>query len=198
MTYSKFKVCRRISENIWQTKKLTPKQNILIKKLKRSVNRKQSDFSLKLQNLTKLSLFYGNLPIKRIRNNLTYTFLNKEKSLFMNLETRLDVILVRIHFCSTLYTARQLINHGKICVNFSKVSTPSFSVKNGDIISVIQNDLNFVKLLIKQSQKKIQGLKTYNNRPYHFEVNYKTLNAVLLYETKEIHFPYKIDLSLLF
>nr|YP_009755768.1 ribosomal protein S4 [Gonatozygon brebissonii]QIQ23046.1 ribosomal protein S4 [Gonatozygon brebissonii] len=198
MTYSKFKVCRRISENVWQAKKLTPKQNNLIRKLKKNINRKQSDFSIKLQNLRKFSIFYGNLPINRMKDNLTYTYLDKQKSLLMNLETRLDVILVRIHFCSTLYTARQLITHGKICVNFNKVDIPGFSVRNGDVISVMRSDLNFVKFLIKQHQDKSRNWAGFGERAYHFEVNYKTLNAILLFEPSEIHFPYKIELNLLF
>lgn len=194
MAYSKFKVCRRILDNFWQTKKLTPKQKILISKLKKTTNRKQSDFSIKLQHMKKLSLFYGLKP--RVFPKIPYNFLDKQKSLLLNLETRLDVLLVRLNFCSTILTARQLIVHKKICVNFHVVNIPSFPLKPGDILSVNPSDIEYVKSIIKLNQQ--------NNRIYslkqssHLEVNYKTLNAVLLFEPSQILFPYKIDLDLLF
>lgn len=194
MAYSKFKVCRRIYDNIWQTKKLTPKQNTLISRLKKNTNRKQSDFSIRLQHMKKLSLFYGLKP--RVLTKLTSNFLDKQKSLLLNLETRLDVILVRLNFCSTIYTARQLIAHKKICVNFQVVDIPSATLEAGDILSVLPSQLDYVKSVIILNQQ--------NNRIYrpsgasHLEVNYKTLSAVLLFEPSQILFPYKIELDLLY
>jgi len=35
----------------------------------------------------------------------------------LNPETRLDVILLRLHFCETIPQARQPISHRKVCVN---------------------------------------------------------------------------------
>jgi ribosomal protein S4 len=196
MAYSKFKVCRRISENIWQTKKLTPKQNTLIQRLRKTPNRKQSDFSVRLQQMKRLSLFYGlrHRRSKGTTDKKTYSYLDKQKSLLLNLETRLDVVLVRLNFCSTIYMARQLIAHKKICVNFHVVDSPGFLLKNGDILSVSPSSLDYVRSIIKQNQQ--------NNRiftkAFHIEVNYKTLSAVLLYEPSQILFPYKIELDLLF
>nr|YP_008816045.1 ribosomal protein S4 [Closterium baillyanum]AGZ90262.1 ribosomal protein S4 [Closterium baillyanum] len=193
MAYSKFKVCRRIKENIWQTKKLTPKQNTLISRLKKNTNRKQSDFSIRLQHMKKLSLFYGLRAAEQL-DNLTYSYLDKQKSLLLNLETRLDVILVRINFCSTIFTARQLIAHQFICVNFHVVAIASATLGAGDILSVKPSHLDYVRSLIRLNQQN----NRIANATYHLEVNYKTLNAVLLYEPSQIHFPYKIELDLLF
>lgn len=136
MASSQFKVSRRIGENVWTHKKITPKQISVLWKLKRKANRKLSDFATQLHHTTKLSIFYGHLPIRKIQHSRTYNYLNKQKSLLLNLESRLDVILVRANLCSTLYTARHFISHGYFCVNFQTVTLPAFSVSSGDIISI--------------------------------------------------------------
>lgn len=212
MAYLKFKVCRRLGENIWYTKKLTPKQNTIIKLvIKKSTSKKQSDFSKKLQQLKKLSYFYGMRSLNNHASSNTRARLDRKKSLLLNLETRLDVLLVRLYFCSTLFTARQLIIHNKIRVNFNVVSIPGFHVRNGDIISILPHYLDSVKSKIKYPLREREGphfrshsvenksiLSTENNPSSHLEVNYKTFHAILLYDPIQINFPYKIDLDLLF
>nr|QFK69613.1 ribosomal protein S4 [Pogonatum inflexum] len=194
MSASRFKTCRRISENVWQTKKLTQKQKAIILKLRRRTNKKQSDFSKQLQTIQKLSLFYGKLPIKKMQKSETQTYLDKKNSLLFDIEQRLDVILLRLNFCSTIFQARQLISHKKICVNYKMVNIPGFQVSNGDLISIQENFLYLIKLKMRQN---LQSKRIWRMKPTHLEVNYKTLKAVVLYEPQQIQFPYSIDLDLL-
>jgi small subunit ribosomal protein S4 len=200
MASTKFKVCRRIAaENLWP-KKLTPKQNTLVWRRAKGhkAGRQPSDFSKRLQHMTKLAVFYGNLPIHKLIHNKTDTYLDKQKSLLLTLESRLDVLLVRIQFCSTLFAARQLILHRHICVNANVVNLPGFGVRNGDIISISPRTLDFVKSTIQNQQYTTRIRRLHQaSPPHHLEVNYKTLNAVLLYEPSQIHFPYQIELDLL-
>jgi ribosomal protein S4 len=65
--------------------------------------KKQSDFSKKLQTIQKLSLFYENLPIKKMQKFETQTYLDKKNSLLFDIEKRLDVILVCLNFYSTTF-----------------------------------------------------------------------------------------------
>lgn len=58
-----------------------------------------------------------------------------ENLLFM-LERRLDNVVYRAGFSTSRRQARQLVNHGHILVNDSKVDIPSFQVKLGDVITV--------------------------------------------------------------
>jgi len=58
----------------------------------------------------------------------------------LNLDRRLDVILVRLHFCETIPQARQLISHRRVCVNNRMVSITHLKVSHGDIISFQEND----------------------------------------------------------
>jgi ribosomal protein S4 len=69
MPASRFKTCRQISENVWQTKKLTQKQKANILKLRKKTNKKQFNFSKELQTIQKLSIFYGKLPIKKMQRS---------------------------------------------------------------------------------------------------------------------------------
>ena len=39
-------------------------------------------------------------------------------------------------FVTTIFAARQFVSHGHILVNGKKVTIPSYSLKNGDIIEV--------------------------------------------------------------
>lgn len=194
MAKIQFKVARQLGENIWIHKKLTSKQIKLLGKNKHKSVRKQSDFAKRLLNTKKLSIFYGNLPIRKIQHNQLYTYLDKKKSLLFNLETRLDVILVRAQFCSTLFTARQFITHGKICVNSKTVNYPAFCVSNGDIIAISPKYREHLKTIIKHNLSHNRILYT---KPSHLEINYKICCIVLLYEPSQIQFPYKIDLDLI-
>nr|YP_010881144.1 ribosomal protein S4 [Pallavicinia lyellii]WIA66646.1 ribosomal protein S4 [Pallavicinia lyellii] len=177
----------------WQTKKLTLKQELLVSELRKSKkNKKQSDFSIQLRTMKKLSLFYGNLPIKKMQR--ARTCMDKKNGLLFNIEKRLDVIPVRLNFCSTMFQARQPISHRNICVNYKKVNISGFQVSNGDLISIQENSLAFFESNIRRN---LQTNRIGRMKPNHLEVNYKTLKAVVLYEPQQIRFPYKIDLDLL-
>jgi small subunit ribosomal protein S4 len=54
------------------------------------------------------------------------------------LESRLDNVAFRLGFASSRPQARQFVLHGHILVNGSKVNIPSYQVKKGDEISVLQ------------------------------------------------------------
>ena len=52
------------------------------------------------------------------------------------LERRLDAVVYRAKFVSTVFAARQFVNHGHVRVNGQKVNIPSYRVKEGDVIEV--------------------------------------------------------------
>jgi ribosomal protein S4 len=149
--------------------------------------------------MKKLAFFYGMRSLNnRATSNICYNFLDKKKSLLLTLETRLDVILLRLYFCSTLFRARQLITHKKICVNFNVVNIPGFTVKTGDLISILPSYLPATSANVKLNLQNNRACPGKRPLLSHLEVNYKTFNAILLYEPTQIHFPYKIDLDILF
>ena len=52
------------------------------------------------------------------------------------LERRLDAVIYRAKFATTIFSARQLINHGHVKVNGKKVNIASYSVREEDTIEI--------------------------------------------------------------
>ena len=52
------------------------------------------------------------------------------------LERRLDALVYRAKFATTIFSARQLINHGHVRVNGKKVNIGSYMVKEEDTVEV--------------------------------------------------------------
>jgi small subunit ribosomal protein S4 len=52
------------------------------------------------------------------------------------LERRLDAVIYRAKFATTVFSARQLINHGHVRVNGKKVNIPSYVVQEEDSIEI--------------------------------------------------------------
>ena len=58
-------------------------------------------------------------------------------TLLQLLERRLDNVIYRLGLATSRPQARQLVRHGHFLVNGKKVDIPSFSVKQGDVITVL-------------------------------------------------------------
>jgi small subunit ribosomal protein S4 len=58
------------------------------------------------------------------------------ESLLVDLETRLDALVLRAGFARTIYQARQAVSHGHVTVNGRRVDRPSFRVSPGDVIEI--------------------------------------------------------------
>ena len=81
------------------------------------------------------------------------------------LESRLDNLVYRLGFAPTRRAARQLVNHGHITVNGSKVDIPSYRVKVGSTISLKENDkdLKVVKDSLEKVLKRVEYV-TFNDK----------------------------------
>ena len=69
------------------------------------------------------------------------------------LESRLDNVVYRLGFAATRRQARQLVNHGHVTVNGSKVDIPSYLVAVGSEISLKDNSKNLV--IVKASLESL-------------------------------------------
>ena len=88
---------------------------------------------------------------------------NAKYNLLLVLESRLDIILVRICFFSTLKIARQWITHKKILVNGSINTFSGYQLKPGDVIS-----LNYSKFTNSTSfyKKKLYKTRYFKNKNF--------------------------------
>ena len=76
------------------------------------------------------------------------------ENLLVLIERRLDNVVYRMGISSSRAQARQVVNHGLICVNGKCVDIPSYQVKVGDEISIKENKTE------KQPIKALKGVKT--------------------------------------
>ena len=108
---------------------------------------RNSTFKNKLKEKKKLSILYGNLSNKEIKKTLQKAFKlhgNTSDNVLLILESRLDVILYRAFFFSSISCARQWIRYNKILVNSKCVNIPSYKANFADIISVNKKEKKIV------------------------------------------------------
>ena len=137
---SKHKVDRRLKANLWgRPKSPFNSRNYKPGQHGKTTRSKTSDYGNQLQAKQKLKSYYGNMNERQFRNVYRKALSKKgntTENLIGLLERRLDTIIYRAKFATTVFSARQLINHGHIRINGKKVDIPSFLVSEKDVIEV--------------------------------------------------------------
>ncbi len=154
--------------------------------------KKLSDYGVQLQEKQKVKFMYG-LSEKQMEKTFVKAVKMKGvngENLLKLLESRLDNLVYRIGFATTRKGARQLVNHGHITVNGKRVDIPSYQVKPGDVISLMENDkeMAIVKSslealhnrveYISYDDKKMEG--TYVRLPERSELNADIDEALII------------------
>ena len=137
---SKHKVDRRLRVNLWgrpkspfNTRAYPPGQHGQTK------TSKPSDYGIQLHAKQKLKSYYGNMNERQFRNVYKKAIMKKgdtAENLIGLLERRLDAVIYRSKFSNTIFSSRQLINHGHVKVNGKKVNVSSYQVKEDDSIEI--------------------------------------------------------------
>ena len=142
-------------------------------------------FSNSLNNRRRIKLLFGfnqsykllNFIKKIEKKNIYKKRFSKANGLINLIEHRLDVVLIRAKFASTLSQARQLISHRQVYVNGIVITSSFFVLKKRDIISVSPSIKKIVKHNIKQSiQTQDPIVSQYNS----FEVNFIIQKIVII------------------
>ncbi len=150
-TSAKYKIDRRMGENIWgrpkspvNRREYGPGQHGQRRK------GKLSDFGIQLRAKQKLKGYYGDLTekqFKRIYAEAARVKGDTGENLIGLLERRLDAVVYRAKFVPTMFAARQFVNHGHVTVNGRKVNIPSYRVKEGDVIEVRERSKQLATVL---------------------------------------------------
>jgi small subunit ribosomal protein S4 len=102
-------------------------------------HKKKSDFGMQLDEKQKLKAVYGMISNKQLvryyKKSLTKTG-NTAHNFLEMLECRLDNVVYRLKFASTIFAAHQLVAHGHVLVDGKKVDRRSFQVRPGMVISI--------------------------------------------------------------
>ena len=184
---AKHKVDRRLKVNLWgrpkspfNTRNYQPGQH------GQSRKSKPTDYGIQLIAKQKLKSYYGNINERQFRNIYRKAIKRRgdtTENLVALLETRLDTVIYRAKFAPTVFSARQLINHGHFKVNKKKVNVSSYLVKEEDLIEVkdksksliiIEGSLNskerdvpeFIQLDGKNKTAKLVRVPKFADVPY--------------------------------
>ena len=137
---SKHKADRRLKVNLWgRPKSPFNSRNYPPGQHGKARKGKISDYGSQLEAKQKLKFYYGNMNERQFRNVYRKAIKKKgntTENLVGFLERRLDTVIYRAKFAITVFSARQLINHGHIKVNGKKVNIPSYSVSEKDTIEL--------------------------------------------------------------
>ncbi|MDC0215970.1 30S ribosomal protein S4 [Candidatus Pelagibacter sp.] len=138
---SKHKIDRRLSVNLWgkpkspfNSRAYPPGQHG-----QSAGKKKPSDYGIQLKAKQKLKAYYGNVNERQFRNIYKKASMLKgdtSENLIGLLEKRLDAVVYRAKLSTTIFAARQLINHGHLKVNGKKVNISSYQLKEEETIEV--------------------------------------------------------------
>ena len=190
---AKYKIDRRLGCNLWGRPKSPfnqrnsrPGQHGAM-----GQRRKLSEYGIQLFAKQKLRFYYGDLTEKQFRK--IYDKASRIKGdtseiLIELLERRLDAIVYRMKFVPTIFAARQLVNHGHVKVNNKRVNIPSYTVKDGDEISIKEQSkqINLIQEAIVSQEREI---------PEYLEVDTKDLKGRFLRAPLMHDVPYPVTME---
>ena len=157
---SKHKIDRRLKINLWgrpkspfNTRAYGPGQH------GQSRQGKPSDYGIQLQAKQKSKGYYGNINERQFRNIYKKAAMQKGdtgENLIGLLERRLDAVVYRARFSTTIFSARQLINHGHVKVNGKKVNIGSYMVSEEDTIEIRDKSkqLAFIDIALANKERE--------------------------------------------
>ena len=155
---SKHKVDRRLKINLWgrpkspfNSRAYPPGQH------GQSKSAKLSDYGIQLQAKQKLKSYYGNINERQFRNLYKKAIMKKgdtAENLIGLLERRLDAVVYRSKLSTTIFAARQLINHGHVRVNGKKVNISSYQLKEEETVEVREKSKKLALIDIALANKE--------------------------------------------
>ncbi|MGH6839111.1 MAG: 30S ribosomal protein S4, partial [Methylocella sp.] len=149
---------------------------------------KLSDFGTQLKAKQKLKGYYGNISEKQFRGYYAEAIRMKGDSgdnLIGLLERRLDAVIYRAKFVSTVFAARQFVNHGHVKVNGRRVNIASHQVKVGDRIELKESSRQIILVL---EAKQLAEREV----PDYFDVDHTKMTAKLTRIPLPSEVPYPV------
>lgn len=191
-TTRKYKLDRRVGENIWGRGKSPvnrraygPGQHGQRK------SRKLSDYGTQLHAKQKLKGYYANVTERQFRGYFDEAARktgDTGEHMIGLLERRLDSVIFRAKFVPTPYAARQLVSHGHVAVNGKRVTIASYQVKEGDTIELRgkAKDMALVLESVKSAERDV---------PDYIEANHGKMSAKFLRTPKLGDVPYAVQMQ---
>mgnify|MGYP002718221280 CR=1 FL=1 len=191
-TSAKYKIDRRMGENIWgRAKSPVNKREYGPGQHGQRRKSKVSDFGLQLKAKQKLKGYYGNITEKQFAKTYAEAARRKgntSENLIGLLEARLDAVVYRAKFVPTVWAARQFVSHGHVLVNGKRVNIPSYQVREGDTVEVAERSKNHPHMLesVQHPERDV---------PEYLAFDHRGLKAQFVRTPKLQDVPYPVQME---
>lgn len=189
---SKYKIDRRMGENIWgRPKSPVNRREYGPGEHGQRRRSKLSDFGLQLRAKQKLKGYYGDLTEKQFKSIYREASRMKgdsSENLIGLLEQRLDAVVYRAKLVPTVFAARQFVNHGHVKVNGKRVNIPSYRLKVGDVVEVRDRSKQMALVLeaIQSPERDV---------PDYMDIDHSKLTAALTRIPVLADVPYPVHME---
>lgn len=189
---AKYKIDRRMGENIWgRPKSPVNKREYGPGQHGQRRKGKMSDFGTQLKAKQKLKGYYANLSERqfhKVYDEAVRMTGDSSENLIGLLERRLDMVVYRAKFVPTIFAARQFVSHGHVKVNGRRVTIASIRIKPGDTIELTEKSKGLATVL-----EAVQLAE--RDTPDYIEVDHKGMTARLVRVPALSDVPYPVQMQ---
>ncbi len=180
---------------------LTPKAQRLFEKRPyapgehgRNRRRTESDYAVRLREKQRLRAQYGvsEKQMRAVYERATRAAGQTGNTMIVDLETRLDALVLRAGIARTIAQARQFVVHRHIMVDGNIVDRPSFKVKVGQTIQVKPKSQTMVPFQIAAEGTHRDVLSAV---PGYLDVDLAQLKATLTRRPEATEVPIQINIQ---
>jgi small subunit ribosomal protein S4 len=188
---AKHKIDRRLGINLWGRPKSPVNRRSYGPGQHGQQRSKPSDYGIQLRAKQKLKGYYGNISERQFRRLYEEAVRRRgdtSEMLIELLERRLDAVIYRMKFVSTVFAARQFVNHGHVLVNGRRVNIPSYQLRDGDEITVastMKSNIN-VEMAVQSNEREV---------PDYIEVDHKDFKGRFIRGPKLADVPYPVHME---
>ena len=189
---AKYKIDRRMGENIWgRPKSPVNKREYGPGQHGQRRKGKMSDFGTQLKAKQKLKGYYANLSERQFRKvyeEATRMTGDASENLIGLLERRLDMVIYRAKFVSTVFAARQFVSHGHVKVNGRRVTIASIRLRVGDTVELSEKAKGLAAVLEATQLAE-------RDTPDYIEVDHKGMTARMVRIPALTDVPYPVQMQ---
>ncbi len=188
---AKHKIDRRLGVNLWGRPKSPVNSRSYGPGQHGQQRSKPSDYGIQLRAKQKLKGYYGSIgerQFRRIYEEAVRRRGDTSENLIELLERRLDAVIYRMKFVSTVFAARQFVNHGHVLVNGKRVNIPSYQLKDGDQIEVVSSMKENVNVVMASQSSE-------RDVPEYMEVDHKAMKGRFIRAPKLTDVPYPVHME---
>ena len=189
---AKYKIDRRMGENIWgRPKSPVNKREYGPGQHGQRRKGKMSDFGTQLKAKQKLKGYYANLSERQFRKTYDEAVRltgDSSENLIGLLERRLDMVVYRAKFVPTIFAARQFVSHGHVKVNGRRVTIASIRLRAGDTIELTEKAKGMATVLEATQRAE-------RDTPDYIEVDHKGMTARMVRIPALSDVPYPVQMQ---